>query len=164
MAPARAEMAATIADERGAASITFALLLNLVAAANAETKAPALEVHRQIRAWRHAREPSSARSALRLCDRLLRGLREADEEVPRARPKRSARAFEDSDRALRSPARRHHRRRVDPERSLRRSARSTGSSRCAIGSKRSTKCCSARSKARASARSRRSSACAKPLR
>ena len=104
------------------------------------------------------RRATRPRQARRLCDPLLPRLREADEEVPRAdAKKRSARRR--STRCLRS------RRRTQRPKSCRtivyRSRQmptATPRRRCAPGSRRSTRCCSARAKARASARSSRSTA------
>ena len=129
----------------------------------------AVGLHRPLSSGRDAADASGARPAGRLCHPLLSRLREADEDIPRSRPRSSARRLQDLRDALSQlPADADGR--GDPERRLRSAAASRSSTRSrrartaapasrSTGSTCSTRCCSARRRARASARSSRSTAC-----
>ena len=141
--------------------ISFALLLNLASASNSEDR----EV-----LWGFIRRyaPEATPEAHPLLDRLVSyAIRYFHDFV---KPAKRYRAPTDKERASasrsRSRAWRRWRQACPPRRSrprFMRSARSTASSRCATGSRRSTRCCSARRKGRASALSSSFTALRKPV-
>ena len=134
----------------------FALLLNLVSASNAHDTVGAVGLHLALRAGRDGRDQSRARPARGLCGALFQRRGEADEDLPRA-DRQGTRGAAGS----RRPARRQgglDRRRGAAEPRLRGRQDASASSRCATGSRRSTRCCSAPTRARASAPSSRCSA------
>ena len=133
------------------------LLLNLVSAANASDKAILWGFLSRYLPGASAGERADARPPRRLRDPLLRGLRAAGEDASAPPTSAERAAFADLVRAAEGAAGRLPGRRGDPERGLRGRQGRPASSRCAPGSRRSTRCCWARARARASAPSPRSS-------
>ena len=113
--------------------VPYSMLLNLASAANADGQGGALGLHPQVRARGEPGDASGARRGGGLRGALLRGLREAGQDLPRARPARGGGA-----RRPARPARAPGTGRRRPRRCRRwssRSGASTGSSRCAPGSR-----------------------------
>ena len=149
--------------------VTFAMLLNLASASNAHDKDVLWGFILRHVEGRDAGDPPEARRAGRLRGPLLQRLRRADEGVPRARrggargacrARREARGAAGGRRSRGDPERRARRRPRHPALPGRRRARDPTAGRAcrSPGSRRSTRCCSARSAGRASARSSRSTA------
>ena len=106
---------------------------------------------RRHRAGRDAGEISDARPARRLCGPLLRRLREADEGVPRADGRRERTALMALDAALADVTAGATAEELQTLVYEAGKANGFAKTRCATGSRRSTRCCSARPRARASA-------------
>ncbi len=119
--------------------VSFAMLLNLASVAGAQDKAGPLGLHPALCAGCLARDTSRSGCGGGLCAALFHRFRGADAGVPRADGQGaggaggSAGAAVRAGRAVLTP--RRCRRWSSP------SAPSTGSSRCATGSPRSTRCC-----------------------
>ena len=132
--------------------VSFALLLNLVSASNAATSEILWGF---IRAYAPNANPTDNPSLDRLVGYAMRYYEDF------VRPKKKYRAPTEKERAAMEDLAsafdgigERHRRRGHSKSSCTRSVKSTASNRCAIGSRRSTRCFSAKSKARASVRSR----------
>ena len=145
--PARLENPVWHIHRRAAAGVghggaAISMLLNLASACERRGQGGALGLHPQVRAGREPGEPSGPRRGGGLCGALLRRHRQAGQDLPRARRARGARRSRDLRDRLRGLGRAGGRRGA-ADGGLRGRATSTASSRCATGSGRSTRCCSA---------------------
>ncbi len=132
----------------------------------------AVGLHRPLPAGRDAADASQARCAGRLCDSLLPRFRAADEKIPRAAADRARGALPTCAMRCRNcrPTQRRKRFRTWSTRSAAASRSSTKRKRPrtaspasrSTGSTCSTRCCSARRRVRASARSSRCTVCRTP--